>query len=272
MRVLRGEVSEFQRWLQKSERFAVLTGAGVSAESGIPTFRGPGGLWRQYSAVELATPQAWSENPGLVWEFYNYRRVLMGEKRPNPAHLALAKIEKEFQKLGKAFTLITQNIDDLHLEAGSQNLIRLHGSLWEVRCVRCAKVSPNREVPITPAFAGTGGVEGNGPSKAFREADLPHCSECGGLLRPHVVWFGEMLDPEVLASAQKAALEAELFLVVGTSAVVYPAAGLVELAAQGGAKIAVVNLDVPVSHRFLDFVFEGAAGEILPSLLQFPDS
>ena len=165
--------------IDQCQDLAVLTGAGISAESGVPTFRGPEGLWRQYRAVDLATPQAFQRDPRLVWEFYQWRRQLLQPLRPNPAHEALAVLERRLPRV----TIITQNIDGLHALAGSQNIIELHGNIWYVRCTGCSQVQENRQLDLPP---------------------LPVCQQCGSLLRPHVVWFGETLDPEVLAQAYQA--------------------------------------------------------------------
>ncbi|MBF0524012.1 MAG: NAD-dependent deacylase, partial [Deltaproteobacteria bacterium] len=190
----------------------VLTGAGISAESGVPTFRGEGGLWRQYNVFELATPEAFSRDPALVWEFYNWRRELLAKCRSNPAHLALVEMEQRF---GPAFTLITQNVDGLHTQAGSRNILEIHGNLWQVRCLGCGRLDT-----VYGVF----------------ESIPPKCDQCGGMLRPNVVWFGEALDPEVLGAATAAAESCDLMLVIGTSAVVQPAASLAILAKRRGAR------------------------------------
>ena len=171
---------------------AVLTGAGISAESGVPTFRGEGGLWRNYRPEQLATPDAFNQDPELVWEWYNWRRELIGECAPNPAHETLAEMEAALP----GFTLITQNIDGLHQVAGSRNVLELHGCIWRVRCVDCARVTEDRRTPMP--------------------APVPHCSECGGLLRPDVVWFGESLSPAILDAAWAATGRCRLMLVIGT--------------------------------------------------------
>ncbi|WP_437814724.1 SIR2 family NAD-dependent protein deacylase [Sorangium sp. So ce1078] len=256
----------FQSSLRRARKIAVLTGAGVSAESGIPTFRGAGGLWRRYEATSLASPEAWQRDPGLVWEFYNHRRERALGCRPNPGHDALARLEARFREDGGAFTLITQNIDGLHELAGSRDLVRLHGSLWQVRCLSCGSVTENRDVPITPAFAGSGSPDPETRARRFTAAELPHCP-CGGVQRPHVVWFGEALKESDLAAAAAGVDGCDLLLVVGTSAVVYPAAGFVPLAKRHGALIAEVNVEPSAVTSLCDFVFTGGAGEILPTLL-----
>ncbi len=258
--------SAFQELLANTRRLTVLTGAGVSAESGIPTFRGAGGLWRTYQATELSSPQTWNRDPGLLWEFYNYWRGSMRDKKPNPAHYALAEIEKRFRKDNRLFHLITQNIDDLHLEAGSQSVTRMHGSLWLLRCCQCSLVTKNQDIPITPAFEGSGSPDPKAKQSKFSKEDLPKCY-CGGILRPHVVWFGESLALEDMEKSHEASRECDLFLVVGTSALVYPAAGLSTIAKRSGAKVVVVNLEPTATDEVSDFNFPGKAGEILPDLL-----
>jgi len=260
------DIAEFQKCLKRAKYVALLTGAGVSAESGIPTFRGEGGLWRRYSAMDLASPTAWKRDPGLVWEFYNYRRTIVRDKKPNPAHFAIARLETRIQKQGR-FHLITQNIDDLHFAAGSKEVTRLHGSLWQVRCVECGKIMENRDVPITPAFAGSGSPDPSAITKKFGGEDLPHC-KCGGILRPNVVWFGESLDPRDLERAYEAAQSCDVFIVVGTSLQVYPAAGLVPVAKSAGATLALVDLEIP-SHAPVDFFFQGKAGEVMSQLVDY---
>lgn len=182
------------------KRIAVFTGAGVSADSGIPTFRGAGGLWNDYRAEDLATPEAFRRDPRLVWEWYEWRRALIRAAQPNAAHEAIAR-------LGEAATIVTQNVDGLHARAGSRNVLELHGNIFRVRCSRCA-IDELREQPF---------------------AELPPRCVCGALLRPGVVWFGEMLPEPTVSASVEAIRKADLLLVIGTSGVVYPAAGFVAL-------------------------------------------
>jgi NAD-dependent deacetylase len=227
----------------------VLTGAGISAESGIPTFRGAGGLWRDYAAEDLATPEAFARNPRLVWEWYDWRRGIIHRAQPNPGHLALAALEQQAAGRGtkkKIFTLITQNVDGLHERAGSRSVLKLHGDIWLVRCTGCGAAERNAEVPL-------------------REL-APRC-RCGALLRPGVVWFGETLLRAAWERACEASGRARLMLVVGTSAVVYPAAGLAGLARGAGAKLAIINPGNTPLDSAADWVFHSMAGEILPRLL-----
>ena len=203
----------------KPPKIAVLTGAGVSKASGIPTYRdGADSLWNNYHPQELATPQAFAQNPKLVWEFYDWRRQKMAQAQPNAAHLTLAEMEA----LLPGFTLVTQNIDGLHREAGSKNVLYLHGDIWLVRCTECDYHSEDRRVPL-PELP-------------------PRCPRCGALLRPDIVWFTESLDPYVLYRAQQAFESADIALVVGTSAVVYPAAGLPYETRKHGGQIIEFNM------------------------------
>lgn len=226
-----------------------MTGAGISAESGVPTFRGPDGLWRNYSPEKLATPEAFEQDPRLVWEWYDWRRSVIHKAQPNAGHQALAELERRAaNKAGGAgsVTLITQNVDGLHDRAGSRNTVKLHGDIWSVRCVSCGAVEGNEQVPLEP---------------------LPPRCRCGGLLRPGVVWFGESLPAGEWERALEASGCAEVFLVVGTSAVVYPAAGLAKVARRAGARIAVVNPEPTPLDPLAHWVLRGASGEILPRLL-----
>ncbi len=205
--------------LRESPRVTVITGAGVSAASGVPTFRGAGGLWRSFRAEDLATPQAFRRDPGLVWEWYEWRRGLIAGCAPNPAHTVLARWVNR-----SGFTLITQNVDGLHEQAGAGAVIRFHGSIWQLGCAAgCGQASwEDRSVPLDPL--------------------PPRCPRCSGLARPGVVWFGESIDPAVLEMCGRAA-ECDLFLSIGTSSLVYPAAGLVHAARAAGAFTVEINPD-----------------------------
>jgi NAD-dependent deacetylase len=224
----------------------VLTGAGVSAESGLPTFRGDQGVWNSPKLLEFATPDGFRRDPRGAWEWYQQRRGEGLAAGPNPAHLALARWETWLAGRGGRFHLITQNIDGLHQAAGSKNVIELHGSGWVLRCTACGRERLDRTHPL-PELP-------------------PRCPECGGIERPGVVWFGEMLPEEALEGAQRAARECELFVSVGTSGVVYPAASFGLLASLAGAPTLEVNLEpTPLSARFT-WALCGAAGEIVPRL------
>lgn len=237
------ELNALRKALQKADRVCVLTGAGISSESGVPTFRGADGLWRNYSVTDLATPQAFARDPELVWEFYNWRRDLITRLTYNPAHKALVDMED----LVPQFTLISQNVDGLHLLAGSKNLLEIHGNLWKVRCTKCHEITLDRSSNMGP---------------------LPTCRVCGGLLRPDVVWFGESLDPDILHQAMEASRDCQVMLVIGTSSVVQPAASLAFDAKSAGAVLAEINLERTPNSRFMDFVLLGKAGEIIPKLVE----
>ncbi len=228
--------------LARAQRVVVLTGAGISAESGVPTFRGEGGLWRQHRALDLATPQAFARDPRLVWEFYNWRREVLGPLEPNPGHNALVKLEQRVPQ----FTLITQNIDGLHARAGSRNILELHGNIWHVRCLGCGKVAEDRSVlPL-----------------------MPRCPGCGALLRPHVVWFGESLDPSILSTAFEAVQHAEIVMVIGTSGTVEPAASMGMVAKRKGAYLVEINLEPTPFTTLYDTSILGKSGEILPMICE----
>ncbi|MBN2416635.1 NAD-dependent deacylase [bacterium] len=223
-------------------RICILTGAGISAESGVPTFRGEDGLWKRYRPEELATPDAFARNPELVWEWYRYRRGIIRGVAPNPGHYALAELERRFS----AVTLITQNVDGLHRRAGSRHVLELHGNIMQDRCQRCGAVSAAAD--------------------ARNAEPVPRC-RCGGLLRPHVVWFGEPLPQQVLADAQAAAEACDIFLAVGTSARVYPAAAFPLLAIRAGAYLVEVNTEETPLSGEANEVLTGKSGDILPMLL-----
>jgi len=220
-----------------------LTGAGISAESGVPTFRGADGLWRNYNVTELATPEAFSRNPGLVWEFYNWRRGLIGSLNFNSAHKALVDLEAKVPH----FTLITQNVDGLHLKAGSKSLVEIHGNLWKVLCTKCQKITLDLSLNMGP---------------------LPKCAACGALLRPHVVWFGEALDQGLLTKAIAASRDCQVMLVIGTSSVVQPAASLALQAKEAGALVAEINIEKTPYSAYMDYSLLGKAGEIVPKLVE----
>jgi len=240
---MNSEVASLRAALRESPAVVALTGAGVSAESGIPTFRGAGGLWRTFRPEQLATPEAFARDPRLVWEWYDWRRGIIQRAAPNPGHRALADIER---RKGDGFTLVTQNVDGLHDRAGNRRPVKLHGDIWQTRCIRCGTVTLNREVPLVL---------------------LPPRCPCGGLLRPGVVWFGESLPPLEWQRAVEASRQADLFMLIGTSAVVYPAAGLAEMAHEAGARIAVINPERTPLCGLAEWTLEGAAGEILPNLI-----
>ena len=233
--------------LDAQSRVLVLTGAGVSAESGVPTFRGMNGLWEGHRVEQVASPEGFAADPQLVWRFYSLRREGAAKVQPNPGHLALAKLE---QQLGERFLLATQNVDGLHARAGSRRLLAIHGELFQSRCERC-------NVPFADA------------STHFA-SPLPRCETCQGAIRPHIVWFGETLDPshlETVGAFIQGAGRHLVFLAVGTSGQVYPAAGLVDAARDVGGRTWLIDAAPGDDYaaRF-DHVVRGKSGEVLPSL------
>ena len=224
----------------------VLTGAGISAESGVPTFRGMNGLWEGHRVEEVASPEGFEADPALVWRFYSLRRDGAAKVAPNAGHVALAELEA---RLGDRFLLVTQNVDGLHARAGSRRVLAIHGELFKSRCERCA-------VPFDDA-------------QTYFDA-LPTCAQCGGAVRPHIVWFGEQLDPAHLREVERFMTRAGpklVFLAVGTSGLVYPAAGLVESAKAVGGRAWLIDAAPSDEHaaRF-DEVLVGKSGELLPEL------
>lgn len=239
--------------LSGAARVVVLTGAGVSAESGVPTFRGPGGLWKQFRPEDLATPQAFARDPRLVWEWYGWRRGLIAHCAPNAAHRAIAA----WMTRAPGVVLVTQNVDDLHERAarelgapeGPPRVLKVHGSLFRARCTSCGAEDVH-----------------DGPVDATDEGTLPRCA-CGGLLRPAVVWFGEMLPPAVIQAAFQAARDADACLVVGTAGAVYPAAGIAHEAQAHGAPVIVVDPGETDYDGMADVRLVTPAGTVLPALL-----
>ena len=227
--------------LAGARRVCVLTGAGISAESGIPTFRDAmTGLWSRFRPEDLATPEAFERDPAFVWRWYEERRRRVAAATPNPGHLALADIESRVP----ALTLVTQNVDGLHQRAGSRNVHEYHGSLMRDRCT----------------------IEGTVADRAGDPAGLPRCARCGALLRPDVVWFGESIPEVPLRIAAQAAAECEMFLSIGTSSLVHPAAGLAEIARDAGATIVEMNPDRTGLSDMADLRLAGRSGELLPRL------
>jgi NAD-dependent deacetylase len=230
--------------IRAARRLTILTGAGVSAASGVPTFRGPEGLWRQYRPEDLATPEAFARDPDLVWEWYAWRREMIAACQPNAAHRVIAAWSQR-----DGCRVVTQNVDDLHVRAETRDVIRIHGSIWEMSCWgRCGAGStpwrdeyvPLQEVP-------------------------PRCPHCGQLARPGVVWFGESLGAKEVSAAQQATA-CDVFLTIGTSAIVYPAAGLVHQAKQRGAFTAEINLEETAASTLVDVAIQGGAETVLPAI------
>jgi len=223
---------------------AILTGAGISAESGVPTFRGEHGLWKKFRPEELANVDAFLSNPDLVWGWYQHRREVINDVEPNPGHHAIVALEKTLSD----FSLITQNIDGLHRRAGSENIFELHGNIQRNKCIDCGKI-----------FEGLPDEESE---------KVPQCDDCNGNIRPDVVWFGEMLPEKVIDDAFKAAEKSALFLSIGTSAIVQPAASLPIVAKNAGAYLIEVNVERTVISGYADLFLQGKSGEILPQLIE----
>ena len=228
--------------LKSSRSLVFFTGAGISAESGIPTFRGKDGIWNKLKPEELANFDAFMRNPDMVWEWYNHRKMIIHNSQPNKGHLTIADMQNHFDDV----TVITQNIDNLHSRAGSKNIFELHGNIERNYCVNCKKFY-NKELDFS-----------NG---------VPKC-ECGGLIRPDVVWFGEYLPDDQFKGSEKASMNTDIFFIVGTSAVVYPTAGLVFTAKQSGAVLVEINLVKTEISSSVDYSFFGEAGTILPNILK----
>jgi NAD-dependent deacetylase len=236
--------AELLSLLHRTSKLATLTGAGVSQESGLRTFRdAQDGLWAQYKPEDLASPEAFVRDPKLIWDWYAWRREAVKGVRPNPGHYALAEIEKRIPE----FTLITQNVDGLHRMAGNQNVLELHGNIQLVRCSECSTLAETWE-----------------DSLEF----VPECVACGGLLRPDVVWFGESLPSDQLEAAVEAARTCEVFFSIGTSGVVQPAASLAHAARNRGAVVVEINAEpTPLTPR-AEYFFQGKSGEVLPQLVK----
>lgn len=232
----------FLNQLSGSNRIVFFTGAGISAESGIPTFRGKDGIWNKLKPEELANFDAFMRNPQMVWEWYNHRKKIVHEAKPNKGHFAIAELQNYFNEV----IVITQNIDNLHARAGSNKVFELHGNIERNFCVKC-KTFYNEELNFSDG--------------------VPKC-KCGGLIRPDVVWFGEYLPQDQFIGGEKAAADCDIFFVVGTSAVVYPAAGLVFTARQSGAFIVEVNIEETEISSICNASFFGESGKILPALVE----
>lgn len=240
---MKEEIEKAVEILKKSSFPVVLTGAGVSQESGIPTFRGKDGLWKNFRAEELATPYAFMKNPVLVWEWYEWRRDIIRKASPNPAHLAIKEMEEIFEN----FLLITQNVDGLHSKAGSKKVVEFHGNIWKERCLRCEFerffYEKHEKLP-------------------------PLCPSCGGYLRPGVVWFGEAIPEDALRISYSALSECDVFISAGTSAVVQPAASFVHIVLSRGKPVIEINLDKTPVSELVTVSINGKAGEIFPQILE----
>lgn len=233
-----------KRLLPEARKVAVLTGAGISAESGLATFRGADGIWKKFRPEELASFEAFQRNPQLVWDWYQHRRQILKQARPNPGHFALAALERFYPE----FTLITQNVDGLHHRAGSRNVLELHGNIRYNKCIVCGRRTDREE---------------------FNSNAVTPACDCGGKLRPDVVWFGEFLPEKVLNAAYLAAQTCQLFFAIGTSAIVQPAASLPLVARQCGAYLVEINLEGTEISGMVDETLTGSAGTILLGLVEY---
>lgn len=228
--------------LKEAEHLLFFTGAGISAESGIPTFRGEEGLWKKFKPEELANFDAFLRNPDIVWEWYQYRRKIVDEAGPNPGHTSIAELQKYFPKV----TVVTQNVDNLHRRAGSETVYELHGNIERNYCVQCKKPWEEEKFEFTDK--------------------VPAC-ECGGNIRPDVVWFGEMLPQDQFAKSEEAAAECDVIFVIGTSGVVYPAAYIPHTARQNGKFMVEINVTQTDLTGVADISYQGKSGEILPIIV-----
>ncbi len=228
--------------LRQAQRIVVLTGAGISAESGVPTFRAADGLWQKFKPEELASMDAFMRNPQLVWEWYQHRRQILTNVSPNSGHFTLAAMEQHFP----LFSIYTQNVDGLHQRAGSKRVFELHGNIARSRCIRCLQLTSDMDEDVK---------------------EIPHC-KCGGMLRPDVVWFGEMLLEGMIEAGYVEIREADVFVVIGTSGVVYPAASLAVEAVQRNVYCVEINTEPSALSAQMDVVLPGKSGEILPGLWQ----
>lgn len=246
------EIKTAAALIASHQRVCILTGAGISAESGIPTFRDKQtGLWENYAAEDLATPEAFARDPKLVWSWYQWRRKQVAEKQPNAAHHALAQWQYHTQSSDQQLAIITQNVDDLHEQTGSE-VTHLHGNLWRNKCSQCEAAYQS---------------ESNGEKEAVNFDDtIINCPHCAGYIRPDIVWFGESLPVEAWKTAEEAAAHCEVFISIGTSSLVYPAAGLAQLAKQNGAAIVEINPN-PTPNTVVDITLAEKAGVIMPLLV-----
>jgi len=236
-------IKKAQEIITAAKGITVLTGAGISAESGIPTFRGDDGLWAKYDPEEIDTEDGFKRNPKFVWEWYDGLRETFSKREPNPGHHALSMLER----IKRRFTLITQNIDDLHRTAGNANIIELHGNIWWTKCMDCPFIGENRDIPL-PEIP-------------------PICKSCGGLLRPAVVWFRDNIPLSVIDACLLAIEDSDVMLIVGTSGIVEPAASMGLVAKHTGKTVIEINLEESVHSSKYDLVLLGKAGEILPRII-----
>jgi NAD-dependent deacetylase len=259
------DVTRVASWLRGARAITVITGAGISAESGVPTFRGAAGLWRSFRPEDLATPQAFARDPQLIWDWYRWRRRSIAEAVPNPGHQVLARWDSRIHD----YLLLTQNVDGLHTRAGSRRLVELHGNIWRARCTKNASHVVD-ESPPTPdgerVTRAVGLAAGGGGAPPALKDVLPTCSSCGALLRPDIVWFGESLDGAAVSRALAAVHACELLILVGTSGVVYPVAGFPLMARRHGARVVEINIEPTPLSDVADVVLLGPSGTLLPAI------
>jgi NAD-dependent deacetylase len=230
--------------LSQTKFLLVITGAGISAESGIPTFRGAEGLWKNYRAEELATPEAFERDPETVWQWYDWRRGIISNAQPNPGHLAIKELENMFDN----FLLITQNVDGLHMRTGIKNIVEIHGNLWRARCTQEGKTSMLMDVPLK---------------------SVPPKCECGAILRPDVVWFGESIPSQALEHSFRVLEQCDSLIVIGTSGAVYPVASFPQTVKDNGGYVVEVNLEPTPISAIADASLYGNSGDILPMLVKW---
>ena len=237
--------SEFLDRLKEAKSIVFFTGAGISAESGIPTFRGKDGIWNKLKPEELANFNAFLKNPDMVWEWYQHRRNIIHETGPNPAHHAIVEFEKYYDDVA----VVTQNVDNLHGRVGSKNIYELHGNIERNYCVDCKTEYDDSKIDLSTK-------------------QVPNCELCDGLIRPDVVWFGEMLPQQVFADAEKKAEQSDICFIIGTSAVVYPAAYIPMSAKQNGSYLVEINITNTEISSYCNYSLFGKAGEIMPEILK----
>ena len=241
-------IDDARHVVEKAERITVLTGAGISAESGVPTFRGDQGLWNDIRPEDIATPQAFLKDPEFVWKWYDMRRQTIHNAQPNPGHYALSELEKK----KSSFTLITQNIDGLHSKAGSTNIIELHGNIWQMRCTKCSYIFHDYKVPL--------------------DVIPPTCIKCNEMTRPNVVWFGEIIPMSAIDKCILAIESCEVMIIVGTSGIVEPAASMGMMANRLGKIVIEINTGVTPGTGLYDYSINGKSGEILPMFYKYTQS
>lgn len=260
---------EFRKLVKNASHIVVITGAGISADSGVPTYEGSWGTWREFPSQMLDSETMFSQKPQIVWEFNQFRRDCVLRAKPNMAHIALANYEKFLKNEGKGrkLTVITQNIDELHIKAGSKNVIEMHGSLFKTKCTSCGHIEVNHKNPICPVLKGRGSPL-HAPYPKINVKDLPHCSKpnCSGLLRPHIVWYGEPLLKESIKKAESAIKTADLGLLVGTSSKVMPVAFYAPSMVSRGVPVAEFNLEPVAAAGCVTYYFEGSCTDTLPKV------